>query len=78
MTTIDKSSAIWRVVEDWATAELEKHRAELEVPETDLPLTEAHRATIKILKELLALPDGKPSPPLQHGDTDYGMGTNIG
>ena len=78
MRTINKSSADWRVVEDWATAELEKHRAALEDPERDLVLTAPLQATIKILKELLALPDGKPSPPLQHGDTDYGMGTNIG
>ena len=75
---INKSSTDWRIVEEWATDELGKHRAALEVPETDLPLTEAHRATIKILNELLALPDGKTPIRLPHSETDYGMGTKIG
>ncbi len=78
MTAINKLSTDWRIVEDWAKAQLVKHRAALEVPETDLPLTEAHRATIKILNELLALQDNDVRTPLPHGETDYGMGTNIG
>ncbi len=78
MTTINKLSTDWRIVEEWAEAQLVKHRAALEVPETDLPLTEACRATIKILKELLALPDTDARTPLPHGETGYGMGTNIG
>ncbi len=78
MRTINKSSTDWRIVEEWATAELGKHRAALEVPETNLPLTEAHRAAIKILNELLALAYGDEPPPLPHGETGYGMGTNIG
>ena len=78
MADINKMSETWRIVEEWATAELEKHRAALEVPETDLALTEAHRATIKVLKELLALPDVDAAKLLPHSDTGYGMGTDIG
>ena len=78
MAGINKTSMDWRIVEGWASAQLEKHRAALEVPETNLPLTEAHRATIKILIELLALPDSDARTPLTHGETGYGMGTEIG
>ena len=78
MRVINKSSTDWLIVKEWATAELEKHRAALEVPETNLPLTEAHRATIKILNELLALPDDKTPATVPHGETGYGMGTDIG
>jgi|TARA_Y100000310_G_scaffold51684_1_gene47598 hypothetical protein len=78
MTAINKTSRDWRIVEEWAKSQLEHHRAALEVPHTDLPLTEAHRATIKILNELLALPDTDPQAPLSYGETGYGMGTDIG
>ncbi len=78
MRSINKSSSDWLIVKEWAAAELEKHRAALEVPETNLPLTEAHRATIKILNELLALPDSETPAPLPHRETGYGMATDIG
>ncbi len=77
MSEINKNSRDWQIISQWAVGELKKYRDANEVPGTDLPLTESHRASIMVLKELLALPDSGTRSQTTKGATDYGIGTKI-
>lgn len=64
MARIDTHSDTWAEVSAWAITRLEKARATLESDATDHEQTLASRAQIKLLKQLLELPN-QAAPPTE-------------
>ena len=72
---IDKSSETWRFVSGWANGQIDDYKVALEVPGTDLVLTEQHRVAISVLRQVLALAEPNKPIKIPQKDTGYGLGT---
>lgn len=55
MSDIEKTSATWAFIRDWATARLGESREALETHGLDIEETEHQRGRIAVLRELLDL-----------------------
>jgi hypothetical protein len=67
---IETHSATWRAVKGWAEEQIGFAQVRLEASGTDHASSEAHRARIRTLRELLKLPEPEAPPPVTH-DTEY-------
>lgn len=74
MAGIDARSQDWRIISEWAEGELVTYRELLETPGANPVLTEGHRLAIKVLKELLALPNSAAPVVPQKSANNYDMG----
>lgn len=63
MAHIEKGSDTWHAVKTWATEELEIARGKCEEPGLPSIETEAARARVQTLRELLKLAEDKPHIP---------------
>ncbi len=77
MADIDQNSRTWRVISDWAEEQLKNYRSSLEVPGSDMALTESDRGSILVLKDLLSLPTGSDFEPAADRADNYGMGVRV-
>lgn len=68
LSGFDPTSQTWRVVKAWANEQLETAMARLEQPGLDQSETENERGAIRMLRQLLGLPD---PPPLIPNDNSH-------